>query len=444
VIPQGNSQSSICYTGRAIAIMSLDLSERHLLDALKAIKGGQVLLDKTNLKNKVHWKLQQVEDMQAQVKVELDQYLPSEGEAKVRFLTSQIILLENEECKLIQLKRFFYIISLLVHCARHGGMQARQANGAITVAEALLHTAGVRPGHSRMGFLYGYLYSLQSQFLCQSGHPLTAAWYQQLAKFSSRRAATHEDTYQLLALGKRHLRLGNGSLAHTYFLRVEATYLQTSHYEQARLGRIFYYRLTNGYDLALGLIEESLTKAYYSSEFKIDLHWQKTCIELIKSEGDFSLIMGSLKFEKSYAVDLTYWAKMVKTKIGLLKTSRLPKKFRLIPGKGNGIFVRAAKLLEEAYDVSIPLARRMEKIRDLILRSGEALTIEQELMILCAAARCLARFSAYDFAALALRRYYNLSLALSDGQCGDALGIASDLIGRDWFLGESPCLQTAR
>jgi len=84
---------------------------------------------------------------------------------------------------------------------------------------------------------------------------------------------------------------------------------------------------------------------------------------------------------------------------------------------------------------------RTAKLKQMLDEGAQKLPIETKLLCLAAAARWLARHHMFTLAVLVLDEYRASCLKLSDGTIQDCLGLAGDLLSRDWYLANLPSAQ---
>ena len=98
-----------------------------------------------------------------------------------------------------------------------------------------------------------------------------------------------------------------------------------------------------------------------------------------------------------------------------------------------GLYFDVVASIQNAYDPSTPLEMRLDSLGSWLRRTPELVSIDKELMVWLAAARCLVRMRAYEQAILCLGQYERLSMTVSSGQTPDGLGLAQDLLHAEWF-----------
>lgn len=86
-----------------------------------------------------------------------------------------------------------------------------------------------------------------------------------------------------------------------------------------------------------------------------------------------------------------------------------------------------------AYDADIAFTRRLEKMEFILKNIRHLKTVDKELLVWLAVTRWLVRNNNYNLAALVFEEYKSLSLRLTGGSKEDALGIADDLLSKEWM-----------
>ena len=165
--------------------------------------------------------------------------------------------------------------------------------------------------------------------------------------------------------------------------------------------------------------------------------WELLC--LAAGAGDLGPMMASVQrgaphHAAVYLAEAFLWAHSVRE---LSHVARLPKmqtlarKKELRPGE-LGFFLKAALQIESCYDQEVPYTLRLKALGPVLAGMAALVSIDRELLVQLAATRWLARQHATTLAATTLGEYQGTSLKLSLGSTGDVLGVAGDLLEKDW------------
>ena len=91
--------------------------------------------------------------------------------------------------------------------------------------------------------------------------------------------------------------------------------------------------------------------------------------------------------------------------------------------KIEGIWYESVSQVQGYLEFSIPLPVRLISLRNAVIHSNRLVTIEQELLLLACAYRCLVRTRQEGSPQICLNQYKSLSRRLSDRKFEDSLGL---------------------
>lgn len=391
------------------------------------------------------WTEELVNDEKAAIKRELDVLFPAKASReRLMHCVGKVRDLEHSDNARERLRCFIYIMSALVQHQLRPGLTERQVESLVIRAHTLLRVQGVKPGTSRLAFLYGELHQVRSLILRQDGEPWRSAWEQQVAHIVSKAAPPGGPAFQYLSMGNRALRLGNAALAHASFRRAEVEAAEPgvqsgNIFEHARIGSVRALRLAGRLAQSAALAAESLARGDLSRAFQKEMEWEAFCRE-VTGERTMSAMVPAVKkgnshFQATYAVEAHLWSLGLQSKDWsgrLTKMSTLARNPHLKPRKLGAVF-DAALVLEECYDTGIPLLLRIQKLGAVLADVRNLTNVDKELLVLAAAGRWLARIHSFAMANFTLREYEALSVRMSDGATSDVLGIAGDLLASPWY-----------
>ena len=149
------------------------------------------------------WTTQQVETTKAEIKTALDQHRQDPSK-RLKLCLEMIKGLESAKQSAQVLKRLVLIISALYHHRLFGGLSARDVEKLSKIAQTIFKVVGIVPGKSRVAFLYGDFYNVQSQIQAKDGRHWDSIFSLKLAEYLSGSQSKLPKSHQLLAAGIRH------------------------------------------------------------------------------------------------------------------------------------------------------------------------------------------------------------------------------------------------
>jgi hypothetical protein len=380
-----------------------------------------------------NWQNIDVSEVKLQIKQELDQILLARGESeRYKHARLQVQTFEHDESPSGQLRRFIYVMSILVHHERYHCLTTQQLARIYDLATAILKVQGVK-ADGNQGFLYLELQAIMSQIHRKDGRHWISMWEQSLIHNDKQGSAAGQ---QLLALARRHMRLGNvreGSL----WLDKAEPHLKGFGLEQAKVGRIRCLILQQEYAEASTKIEEIMLRKP-SAGTVLELSWRKLIINFLTTR-EHTPLMRAIAYRgkhhfANYIFEGLLWLRSLPGQDPLKKEKvfRLPKAttYRRKDSAGcqkSGFLFVATRTLDECYDTEIPIELRMKGLGEALESVHKLRTIEREMLLWLAAARFCSRSSQYFASSLAFAEYQSLSLRVSMGANTDVLGLAEDL-----------------
>lgn len=392
----------------------------------------------------IEWTAQQLEDFKSLARDQIQRWRETlePSETMLNILKEVAAYKEGQQAD-AQLWCFIFCMSALVHHEQVGGLNHRQVEDLFELAESILKVRGIQPKKSRLTSMYSDLHIIRSQLFRKQGDHWSAAWEQHLALRYSGGKPSGGKSFHDFAMGNRLIRMGCRRLAISYYAAAlekgaepKLTSQQASRLE---LSRITGFRISGELDLAEALITSMLKVTPKDSRIGIDLHWERLCCEAQRSQ-DIRALMATTRrglphHTAGYVVEMVLWGLCMPKREGLkdliiLETLRRNKTLKV---KVLGLFFEAVSSIQFCYDQTVPIEIRMRRLSQNLRRTHELISMDKELMIWLAAARCLVRLRSYEMAVLCMARYESLSLQSSDGECHDGLGVATDLFTADWF-----------
>lgn len=380
------------------------------------------------------WSNENIESEKSQIKKLLDG-VSKDPEDRLFYVLEQLTSLQDSTDPQILLRRYYLALNALLIHIQKGGLTESKVNGLIEMAHSILTAQRIEPFSSKLSFLYEELHMIRGQASRKDGQHWASAWEHQIAQLLPGKHARIESGIHHLIMGNRLFRLGYLSQAlksfEEAFLRKD--FLNASQLAQVMLGRIKAHRLRGDYDEAMRCIEEfSKAESILSDAMKLEIEWESMCLEICKT-GDVKDILKSASSsgrhrDATYVVEAFFWKSVVKKAPSRFKipAMRTIIKYEDMDTKSLGLFYKAAVALERCYDEDLPVVRKLENLRDILIRTSELITIDKELLVWAAAARWLHQVNYRGLENLALQEYKQLSKRLSDGKTEDSLGVLSD------------------
>lgn len=393
-----------------------------------------------NLGRGTVWETARIRAEQAAIKQELDRHTdPRSPRSRLQYALSRVRDLEDGESPIERLRRYIFVVSALVHNERQGGLSPAQAERLFHLANAILKVSGIRSGRSRLGFLYGDLYQVGSQGARRNGQAWLAAWEQQFSVYANQMSRRRATGVPGLALGIRHLRLGDTATAIGYLEQARADGLSERSEARAVLEMCKAWRLAGQTGKAAQEMERVRRAGALNEEERRELEWEAICAEVVRG-GDItglvtSCLPGRPHHHYAYLLECFFWTRAVRTRQWLERFPKLasfsPSEWKS-PRKQFGHWFTCVKALEDLYDQEIPFELRLERLGECLAERGKFLSVDKELLFLAAAWRWLSRNRSDGFAAIVANEYRALSWRLSRRATSDALGVVSDLFEGEW------------
>lgn len=378
------------------------------------------------------WRRDAIHETKRRVKEEIDSAVPPADPKGMSFLLDAIREGIHDSSGAGQLRCFLLVVSALMRHARIGGLKRRDIERLQELGAAILRTQGIEPVDSRLSFLHGELHLGLSLAYLKDGSQWEAIWEHGLAIHLSRREPAGAPGFLAHAAGIRSLRLGHAKLASRELERAVATLDDSRARRHALLERLKALRLGGDCHRA----EEEGRKLLSDPESTLgerqEALWEEKC-RRAQSNGDVAELMASVRrggshHDAYYLLEAFLWSRAVKTRKWLAQypTIRSIAPNAKLDLKGQGFRYHCAKVVESCYDFGIPYELRLRAVGEALGDLGRLFTIEDELLVLAAAARWLARSQTELLAEVTAARYRALSLALTDGASDDALGVFAE------------------
>jgi hypothetical protein len=331
-------------------------------------------------------------------------------------------------------------MSALVEQARAGGLAATKVRGLATLAEGILRVQGVAGEGSRLAFLRRDLALVMAQIHRRAGRHWQSAWEQTLAARHAAQASDASIGVDLVAAGRRLLRLGHARLALAKLDAASAFALTPRNRLGVAVARVQALRLAGRLDAAAAAIEAARASPSLPDEAPRELAWEALCVAAQRTGDVAPLVAASGRrgthHESTYFLETFCWTKASPTRgrAGRLPMVRSAARTRSLGATKAGLFFRCALTLEDAYETEAPMSTRLANVGAMLGRSRALVSVDKELLVWAASARWLMRAHAPELAALALGEYETLSRRLTSGASADALGVAADMLDRPWYV----------
>ncbi len=375
------------------------------------------------------WKRDQIDQVKARIRQELAPFQSSLD--RIPYLLNQIAQAEEQEPD-----RLVYVMTLLNTHVREGGLTDAQVKELFQLADALLTLQNIKPKSSSLAFLLGELHILKAQLHMSEGEPLLACIEQQLVEHVSGSEPPGGKSFQSLSLARMSLRLGEANLAVGYIERALESGLDANYFYYAQVMRLRSLRLSHRLDEADQITKELLHDDRADPRSRREIEWEALCREVVRT-GSIDGLMAVMNprrdyYQASYILESFFWIRAIG---GLQWMDHLPKMKSLGQKKGlnfkaNAPYQRCAIHLERAYDKDIPLAHRLVLVKKTLQFFHALADIDKVLLVHLALLRWLIRSQCRELARFVYSEYAILSQRLSGTV--DALGVASDLVQKNW------------
>ncbi len=388
-----------------------------------------------NLNTNAGWSLKQIEETKKTVKTALD--IPAFSKAPTRRLNAAlewVSALEEDDTSVGRLQRYIYIMSVLVHHERHGGLTSAEVEKLVNLAYSILQAHGIKPRSSRAASLYGDVHLIRSQIYRKDGNSWKAAWEQQVALLLSGKSQAGGGLQNFI-MGNRYLRLGDSGLAARMYEQSIKETLPFAQLGQARFG-LLQCNWLSGQTLDLDLMK---THESWPEDVLNEFAWHRLLRQCLLSQDFFPMLAQIKKsgrfYEATYIIEACLWCLAIENRSFIDRLPKLESMRRnknLQPQRLN-LWYEAARTLQQCYDYQIPLDIRLRSLSAVIDKRKELLSIDKELLLLAAATRWLARCKASSVALLMFSEYRALCFRLSSGKSQDALNVLADMRERNWM-----------
>jgi hypothetical protein len=361
-------------------------------------------------------------------------------EARLARAWESVSRLEKESTARGQLRRYIFAMSALVAHERSGGLSPLQVRRLIEVARAILTVNGIPTENSPLAVLYKELEQVASQIARRQGQHWKALWTQHLAidALQLEEASAQES----LGLAIRWHRLGLIGYALQGYEAARSKGLPAVLAMRARIGRLIALRLAGDFGSALQEADAVLADPVLSPDLRREVTWQRLCAEAQSSEDLSSLAVATLRgrehFGSEYRIEAFLWIRSVSNKRWMARLPSLEYLPKLHGQSKRDPEYRIALTLEQAYDGSLPMHRRLRRLGEALELAASLTNLETEMLVWTAAARWLARSRRPMLASVCLRQYEALCLRSTNGRSADVLGVVADLMAKPWYRSFEP------
>jgi predicted unusual protein kinase regulating ubiquinone biosynthesis (AarF/ABC1/UbiB family) len=373
------------------------------------------------------WSVAEFARCEAEVQRRLDVVAGDERQ-KLAFLLSEQARVEGESGDQMLMAVAANILALELH-GRFGGLSTTDARRVHQDAVLLLRTNGIKPGTSRLSFLYGRLVKALGEGLRRRGHLLPAICRVEVARHLTYRPTDEVAFDDAMSAAEMHLRLGNASLAIVNSSAAAGLARSIDESKRAGLVKVQALRLTGA---ATAAAEAMHAVELLGGDAAPEFAWERVAGSMADPETAGAAAMRIFR-ERNMPLFVNLMTKL-SLFAGRNRTTRLaaPKAVNLRRRQG----VSERELaddrqlfgtivgLDEAYDSVIPLADRLTKIGDLLDERSSLPTIEAELLLLAAAYRHALHFMQPDLAQIYLAEYRGVCWRLTSGAQSDLLRLA--------------------
>lgn len=342
------------------------------------------------------------------------------AQTRLRYVFTQIDALRGHRSALKQLQLLVFALHALGIHVTAGGLGERTVAGLLKIADDLTRLHGIDPSTSRLGGIVAKLYAVRSALAVRDGLSFDAMWHAAVAQhfLDSRAPVVAQE-----AITRSLAALRMGAADHALSLLAAAS------------GEAAAVPLRATALRWLGRMEEARAAVAPLGPWS----WPVLFLDAAASGNPSRLARALNKhgalYEATYALEAFLYIKASSSSKSL---DEFPKIATLAKDRKLGIkrsqpLARCALALETCYDTTLPLVQRILTLKAALDCVPSVATLDQEMLVLAAAARWLARVRAQELASVLLRRYRAHSLTVSLGAHADVLGVAHDLMAKVWF-----------
>ncbi|SMF59350.1 hypothetical protein [Pseudobacteriovorax antillogorgiicola] len=382
------------------------------------------------------WNIEGIRNAKESISQELLPFLKNEWyKQAVEHCLCKILPLEgNLHC---DLKIVCYIISTLnlISLSKETTSEFKTLVGKLEkIAEALLSKNNVKPGRSRLSFLYGELKQGVAAVVKKDGHTWEALWESSLGLFLSRGCAHPILPFQHINFALQTIDRGFPTRVMELIDEMSTGLESESDRSYLELIRIKALRLSGHHGQCEELINAQIKKHGESPRLLWEWHYTQAILTG-ESKDLHRFLFGKGKKNIEYLeayMKYAFWIKAQPRKSYLKLCPKVSTLKRLLKSETNNVrFKKLFKVLsaiEDAYDTNVPMVKRIDKIGR-VMAVIETLEAEYRILSLAAILRFLNQRQK-QMASLFHGEYKSHSLKLSEGRDSDVLnlfGSSSDL-----------------
>ncbi len=384
------------------------------------------------------WTSAQIDATRAAIKAELDAIAAAEGEEQaVRTAMHRLATVSDDVNSESQLQAYVYIMSALVRFLRCGrGITLNQVQAFVDRVYTIMKLMRFRLDNTRISYLFGDLHAVVSQIYLRSGDIFAAAWEHQLALRLYKGGDARSVGFQTHNAGVRALRRGDAKMAVELFAEAEGHSSEAADRIKSGMAIAKAHRLSGRLDFAQEV--QARVKAQHELNQSAELEWiWEHALWQAQSTNDLAPMMqlvrrGKSHFQGRYLLEALLWAYAGQKTAPLEELSSVQsiKRSWIVEIDAQAPLTKLLSTLDKVYDTDYPLEHRLQLLGKALARVSTLESIELELLYWLAATRWLVRSRAFGAAQTVFAEYRALSLRLSGGVTGDALGLAEDLLNR--------------
>ncbi|MBF0442294.1 MAG: AarF/ABC1/UbiB kinase family protein, partial [Oligoflexales bacterium] len=339
--------------------------------------------------------------------------------------------------------RFFHIVWFISNCHDKNILNEKLLDELTKIAEYTILSLGIKPGTSRISFLYGKIYQAKSLFFRNKEENWLSLWNYHLGEVMVRSNDSETEDSETDRSFHGMLMQAESSYLLGYTGDALEAYLQAESYEKgdddilaARIGTIRCLRMLG--DIQNASQSLSLLKSKFSPKgrMKCVIDWEMAFIEAEKNDDSAPLLKAlkdsGLKSQEDYSFKAWLWCHASRHKNDIDRLPSFSALKRQVYSRGSaGTMVSSLQkycqfvdgLIREDYAMSA----KLKKIGEYVHETGRTDMSDGRVLFLAAVTRWLFRVKHHRFATLTINEFIHTSLFLSQGRCCHLYSLLSDI-----------------
>jgi hypothetical protein len=365
-------------------------------------------------------------ELQAEVKRRINELMGSEAPSPERLNAIEQVFTELGDQSDIEslIRRLLICNTYIFHFSYWGKLNLSRLKQVEDIGLRLLPLIESKVSSQTWALIRTEHTTMLSQIRRRQGLHLESSWYQCIASYY---ADVSDETSALsaFATANRFMRLGDLDLADAYYGRLLEADRDSPYRVDAQLRRLKIARLRGDDEWFERRLQEILSIPELSPSLRLEADWE-VAVRQMQPAGNLAPILKMVgkrgtHYLAGYIVEATLiglahpdraWLKLLPSMEQLRKKTEL-QAFRLEHQ------FEVTRLIQSAYDPDLSIARRLDRLTEIVQQIGCMIQIDHEVLAWLALQRVCERTevrAAHSTAELAQAQYRALSLRLTAGQ----------------------------